>query len=74
MTGAISDAVVIDLDSAEAKEKIKALVPDYDLAAVPRVRTGRGGIIFSSNTLGAMFKLAPAFYLRQMFVAMAAML
>ncbi len=43
VTGAVSDAVVIDLDSAEAKEKIKALVPNYDLGAVPRVRTGRGG-------------------------------
>ena len=43
VTGAVSDAIVIDLDSAEAKEKIKSLVPNYDLAAVPRVRTGRGG-------------------------------
>ncbi len=34
---------MIDLDSDGAKEKIKALVPDYDLSAVPRVRTGRGG-------------------------------
>jgi Bifunctional DNA primase/polymerase, N-terminal/AAA domain/Primase C terminal 1 (PriCT-1) len=43
VTGAVSDVVVIDLDSAEAKEKIKTLVPNYDLSAVPRVRTGRGG-------------------------------
>lgn len=43
VTGAVSDVVVIDLDSAEAKEKIKALIPNYDLSAVPRVRTGRGG-------------------------------
>jgi hypothetical protein len=43
VTGQISDVVVIDLDSEEAKAKIKALVPDYDLSAVPRVRTGRGG-------------------------------
>ena len=43
VTGAVSDAVVIDLDSAEAKEKIKALVPNYELSTVPRVRTGRGG-------------------------------
>src|SRR5215831_10259540 len=43
VTGAISDCVVIDLDTAEAKDEIKALVPDDDLSAVPRVRTGRGG-------------------------------
>src|SRR2546426_439519 len=43
VTGAVSDVVVIDLDSAEAKEKIKALVPNYELSTVPRVRTGRGG-------------------------------
>jgi hypothetical protein len=34
---------VIDLDSAEAKDKIKTIVPEYDLSVVPRVRTGRGG-------------------------------
>jgi hypothetical protein len=44
VTGAVSDAIVIDLDSAEAKDKIKAIVPDYDFSAVPRVRTGRGGL------------------------------
>ena len=49
VTGAVSDAVVIDLDSAEAKEKIKALVPNYDLGAVPRVRTGRAAIICFSS-------------------------
>jgi Bifunctional DNA primase/polymerase, N-terminal len=43
VTGAISDCVVIDLDSVEAKDKIKSLIPNDDLAAVPRVRTGRGG-------------------------------
>jgi Bifunctional DNA primase/polymerase, N-terminal/AAA domain/Primase C terminal 1 (PriCT-1) len=43
VTGAVSDVVVIDLDSAEAKDKIKALLSNYDLSAVPRVRTGRGG-------------------------------
>jgi hypothetical protein len=51
VTGAVSGVVVIDLDSAEAKEKIKALVPNYDLSAVPRVRTGRADVISFSNTL-----------------------
>jgi hypothetical protein len=43
VTGAVSDCVVIDLDSTEAKDKIKSLVTNYDLGGVPRVRTGRGG-------------------------------
>src|SRR5688572_32550814 len=43
ITGAVSDCVVVDLDSDEAKERIKALLPNFDLSAVPRVRTGRGG-------------------------------
>src|SRR5262249_46044953 len=43
VTGAVSDAVVIDIDSNEAKDKIKSLLPHYDLTKVPRVRTGRGG-------------------------------
>src|SRR5262249_15693932 len=44
VTGAVSDLVVIDLDSDDAKNKLKSLIPaDYNLAAVPRVRTGRGG-------------------------------
>src|SRR5262249_49857913 len=44
VTGAVSDLVVIDLDSDDANNKLKSLIPaDYNLAAVPRVRTGRGG-------------------------------
>src|SRR5437762_13142169 len=40
VTGAVSDCVVIDLDSIEAKNKLKTLLGDYDLEVVPRMRTG----------------------------------
>jgi hypothetical protein len=43
VTGAVSDCVVIDLDSSEAKEALKRLAPDYNFSSAPRVRTGRGG-------------------------------
>jgi Bifunctional DNA primase/polymerase, N-terminal/AAA domain/Primase C terminal 1 (PriCT-1) len=46
VTGAISELVVIDLDSAEAKEKLKELLHGYDLTAVPRSRTGKGWQLF----------------------------
>lgn len=46
VTGAISGAVVIDLDTAEAKDKLKELVPSFDLSAVPRSRTGKGWQLF----------------------------
>jgi hypothetical protein len=46
VTGAISDCIVIDLDSDEARDKVKSLVGDYDLQAVPRTRTGKGWQLF----------------------------
>jgi Bifunctional DNA primase/polymerase, N-terminal len=46
VTGAISDLVVIDLDTAEAKNKLKELVPGFDFTAVPRSRTGKGWQLF----------------------------
>ena len=74
VTGQISDVVVIDLDSEEAKAKIKALVPDYDLSAVPRVRTAGGDIICFSSILAWAFRRALAFYRRQISGPMAATL
>jgi len=46
VTGAVSGLVVIDLDSIEAKDKLKELLSDYDLFSVPRSRTGRGWQLF----------------------------
>jgi archaellum biogenesis ATPase FlaH len=46
ITGAISGLVVIDLDSLEAKEKLKKLPSEYDLTAVPRSRIGKGWQLF----------------------------
>ena len=46
VTGAISSLVVIDLDSAKAKNKLKELLPGYDLTTVPRSRTGKGWQLF----------------------------
>src|SRR5207247_1667228 len=46
VTGAVSDCVVIDLDSVEARDKLKTLLGDYDLAAVPRTKTGKGWQLF----------------------------
>lgn len=46
VTGAISGLVVIDLDSAEAKDKLKELFPTFDLTKVPRARTGKGWQLF----------------------------
>jgi hypothetical protein len=46
VTGAISDCIVVDLDSEEAKEKLKSVIGDYDLATVPRSRTGKGWQLF----------------------------
>jgi AAA domain/Bifunctional DNA primase/polymerase, N-terminal/Primase C terminal 1 (PriCT-1) len=46
VTGAVSGLVVIDLDSVEAKERLKTLVPDFNLAVVPRSRTGKGWQLF----------------------------
>jgi len=46
VTGGNSGVVVIDLDSEEAKNKLKEMLPDYDLMAVPRSRTGKGWQLF----------------------------
>jgi len=46
VTGAISGLIVIDLDSIEAKDKLKKLLPTYDLNRVPRSRTGKGWQLF----------------------------
>ena len=46
VTGAISGLVVIDLDSEEAKNNLKEMLPGYDLMAVPRSRTGKGWQLF----------------------------
>src|SRR5262245_9915782 len=46
VTGAISELVVIDMDSAEAKDKLKELLPSFDLTDVPRSRTGKGWQLF----------------------------
>jgi len=41
VTGAVSGCVVIELDNAEAKDKLKSLLGS-DLSAIPRTRTGKG--------------------------------
>ena len=46
VTGAVSGLVVIDLDSVEAKDRLKEMLPGYDLMAVPRSRTGKGWQLF----------------------------
>lgn len=46
VTGKISGLVVIDIDTEGAKEKLKAIVGEYDLDRVPRSRTGRAGSYF----------------------------
>lgn len=46
VAGAISGLVTIDLDSVEAKDKLKELLPGYDLRRVPRSRTGKGWQLF----------------------------
>jgi len=42
VTGQISGTIVIDIDSDEAKDRLKQKAGDYDLDTVPRTRTGRG--------------------------------
>jgi hypothetical protein len=46
VTGAVSDCIVVDLDSDEATKKLKSRLGDYDLSAVPRSRTGKGWQLF----------------------------
>jgi hypothetical protein len=44
VTGAVSDLIVIDLDTPDAKNKLKELVADS--TSVPRTRTGKGWQLF----------------------------
>lgn len=46
VTGAISGLVVIDLDTPEAKDKLKELFSSFDFSAAPRSRTGKGWQLF----------------------------
>ena len=46
VTGAISDVVVADIDTDEARIGLKSIVGDCDLDAVPRSRTGKGWQLF----------------------------
>lgn len=46
VTGLISGLVVIDLDTEEAKDKLKERVPGFDFTTVPRSRTGKGWQLF----------------------------
>jgi len=46
LTGSVSDCVVIDLDTEEAKDKLKHIVGDYDLSNAPRSKTGKGWQLF----------------------------
>jgi hypothetical protein len=46
VTGTISGLIAIDLDTLEAKDKLKQLVPGFDFATVPRSRTGKGWQLF----------------------------
>src|SRR5262249_5915206 len=46
VTGRVSDCIVVDLDSENAKEELKSLLGDYNLGAVPRSRTGKGWQLF----------------------------
>ena len=49
VTGKISGLVVIDVDSEAAKEKLKSIVPNYDLDGVSRTKTGRGWQLFFAH-------------------------
>jgi hypothetical protein len=46
VTGAVSGLAVIDLDTVDAKDKLKELVQGFDLLSVPRSRTGKGWQLF----------------------------
>src|SRR5262249_3154967 len=46
VTGAVSDCIVVDLDSEAAKQELKSSLGDYNLGAVPRSRTGKGWQLF----------------------------
>lgn len=40
-TGKFSGLIVVDIDSAEGKTTVKALLSDIEVSAIPRVRTGK---------------------------------
>ena len=46
VTGAVSGLVVIDIDSVEARDNLKDFCPTFELAKVPRSRTGKGWQLF----------------------------
>jgi len=46
LTGTVSGLVVIDLDSIEAKNKLKGLLNGSDFSVIPRSRTGKGWQLF----------------------------
>ena len=52
ITGEISEMVVIDLDSVEAKDRLKEQAGEYDLNCVPRSRTGKGWQLFFKHPGG----------------------
>lgn len=72
VTGAVSGLVVIDLDSVEAKDKVKELLADYNLSCVPRSRKARAGNYFS-NILESLSRIVRVFAPVWMFAAMVAM-
>ena len=46
VTSAVSDCIVVYLDSEDAKNKLKSLLSDYDHSAVPRSRTRKRWQLF----------------------------
>jgi hypothetical protein len=46
VTGMVSGLVVIDLDTVEAKNTLKELLPDFNISSVPRSKTGKGWQLF----------------------------
>ena len=58
VTGQISGMVVIDIDSLEAKDRLKEHAGEYDLESVPRSRTGRGWQLFFKHPGGKILNRA----------------
>jgi putative DNA primase/helicase len=54
VTGAVSRLIVIDLDTPEAKDKLKEIAPGFDFTMVPRSRTGKGGQLFFRHPGGTV--------------------
>ena len=61
VTGAISNIIVVDIDSEEAKNRLKEIVGEYDLDTVPRSRTGRGWQLFFKHPGGKIPNRASIF-------------